>query len=94
MTKLEELARELLDEIEKLKTEDVAYDERRPLDKQLVWCWDNTDKCQRVLRFYDAKNRRAYSYNGERSGVAWDNYKPYEGEYPDWVKEAYKILED
>jgi hypothetical protein len=24
----------------------------------------------------------------------WDNYKPYEGEYSKWAKEAYKALED
>jgi hypothetical protein len=75
--------------------EDIAYDEKRKLfDKQLVWCWDEHTKCARQLKFYDAKNKCVFDSKGYRTSIIYDHYKPWEGEYPDWAKEAYKILED
>ena len=75
--------------------EDVTYDEERGLfDKQLVWVWDNGETHVRTLKFYNAKNRCTFSWRGKRNGIYWDNYEPYEGEYPKWAKEAYRTLED
>ena len=59
---------------------------------QLVWCWDNNDTHFRRLRFYDAKNKCTYSYLGGRGGSNYDNYTPFEGNYPDWALEAFKTL--
>ena len=62
-------------------------------DGQLVWCWNNTDSHIRYLRFYDVKNKCTYSYLGKRDGIVYDNYKPFEGNYPDWDLEAFQTLE-
>jgi hypothetical protein len=62
-------------------------------DGQLVWAWDEEDTHRRSLKFYDAKNTYTYFYNGERDGGAYDNYEPYEGNWPSWALEAFKTLE-
>lgn len=62
-------------------------------DGQLVWCWDEKFKHVRILSFYDVKNKRAFSYNGERIGLKWENYEACEGNYPEWALEAFKTLE-
>ena len=62
-------------------------------DGQLVWCWDNEYTHSRMLRFYDAKNKRTYTISGKRNGFVFDNYEPFEGNYPDWALEAFQTLE-
>ena len=62
-------------------------------DGQLVWCWDNYTTHMRVLRFYDVKNKCTYKYDGNRYGSVFDNYEPFEGNYPDWALEAFQTLE-
>lgn len=62
-------------------------------DGQLVWCWDNYNTHARDLKFYDAKNECVYQFNGNRNGIFFHNYKPFEGNYPDWALEAFQTLE-
>ena len=62
-------------------------------DGQLVWCWDNIHTHSRILRFYDAKNKCTYCSSGKRNGFVYDNYEPFEGDYPDWALEAFQTLE-
>ena len=62
-------------------------------DGQLVWCWDNDDTHSRDLKFYDAKNKCTYIFNGNNDGCNYDNYEPFEGNYPDWALEAFQTLE-
>ena len=63
-------------------------------DGQLVWCWDNNDTYIRYLKFYDAKNECTYyQCDGNRYGSVFDNYEPFEGNYPDWALEAFQTLE-
>ena len=64
-------------------------------DGQLVWCWDNDDTHVRHLRFYDVKNKCPYIFNGNRyeESDCYDNYEPFEGNYPEWALEAFKTLE-
>ena len=62
-------------------------------DGQLVWCWDNDDTHVRTLRFYDAKNKCTYQFDGTEDGHNYDNYEPFEGNYPDWALEAFQTLE-
>ena len=62
-------------------------------DGQLVWCWDNDDTHSRELKFYDVKNQCTYTFNGKNNGCGYDNYEPFEGNYPDWALEAFQTLE-
>ena len=62
-------------------------------DGQLVWCWNKYLTHIRHLRFYDTKNKCTYSYNGDKDGGKYDNYEPFEGNYPDWALEAFQTLE-
>ena len=62
--------------------------------RDLVWCWDNNDTFSRVLKFYDKKNTCTYSWAGHPRGYEYHNYEKYEGEWPEWAKEAVKLLED
>ena len=63
-------------------------------DGQLVWCWDNNHTYIRHLKFYDAKNECTYyQCDGNRDGSVFDNYEPFEGNYPDWALEAFQTLE-
>ena len=66
----------------------------KPKDKELVWAWDDDDDCRRAAIFYDYQNNCSFSYSGERDGHIFDNYAPFEGEYPEWAKEAFNKLED
>ena len=60
---------------------------------QLVWCWDNDDTHVRTLRFYDVKYKCTYQFDGTEDGHDYDNYEPFEGNYPDWALEAFQTLE-
>lgn len=62
-------------------------------DGQLVWVWDNHRKHQRILTFYDTWCKSSFDGQGERYGYRWDNYEPYEGNWPDWAQEAFKTLQ-
>ena len=62
-------------------------------DGQLVWCWDNDDTHTRQLRFYDVKYKCTYMFDGDKNGGEYDNYEPFEGNYPDWALEAFQTLE-
>ena len=62
-------------------------------DGQLVWCWDDIDTHMRTLGFYDVKNKCTYHFDGTKDGNIYDNYVPFEGNYPDWAKEAFKTLQ-
>ena len=62
-------------------------------DGQLVWCWDNDDTHIRELRFYDVKYKCTYMFDGDKNGGEYDNYAPFEGNYPDWALEAFQTLE-
>jgi len=74
---------------------DITHEEWEPADKELVWTWDDNQNLGRQLRFYDAKNNKEFnSFHGTRGSRKYDNYAPYEGEWPEWAKEAYKKLED
>ena len=61
-------------------------------DGQLVWCWHNIDTHSRYLRFYDVKYKCTYDYSGKKGGFGYDNYEPFEGNYPDWALEAFQTL--
>ena len=64
-------------------------------DKELVWAWDDDFHFGKMLMFYDSKNRRSFNnVLGNRTGYCHDHYAPYEGEWPQWAKEALKKLED
>jgi hypothetical protein len=74
---------------------DIVFEEWIPQDKELVWCWNDSMKFGRVLRFYDAKNNCVFDSDyGKRNELFWSNYAPYVGEYPEWAEEALKELED
>ena len=60
-------------------------------DKQLIWAWDGDTAAGRNIRFYDAKNNCIFGLNGKRDGCDYCNYEPYEGEWPEWAKEAVKL---
>ena len=62
-------------------------------DGQLVWCWDNDDTHVKGLKFYDAKNECTYQFDGTEDGHNYDNYEPFEGNYPDWALKAFQTLE-
>ena len=61
-------------------------------DGQLVWCWSHNDTHSRYLRFYDVKNKSTFYHNGNRNGIRFGNYEPFEGNYPDWALEAFQTL--
>ena len=62
-------------------------------DGQLVWCWDDDDTHSIILRFYEAKHKGTYQFDGTRGGTRFNNYEPFEGNYPDWALEAFQTLE-
>ena len=62
-------------------------------DGQLVWCWQNNYTHKRDLKFYNAKNKCTYQFDGSKIGSCFNNYKPFEGNYPDWALEAFQTLE-
>jgi len=75
--------------------EDVAYDPKRDLwDGQPIECWDICCTHQKIIKFYDAKNKCSYSYDGKRNGYSYSNYKALSSDrYDEWTLEAYKTLE-
>ena len=62
-------------------------------DGQLIWCWSDDETHLRCLKFYDAKNKCTYRFDGTRIGYRFNNYAPFEGNYPDWALEAFQTLE-
>ena len=62
-------------------------------DGQPIWCWDNNDTYIRNLKFYDAKNKCTYQFDGTKDGSSYSNYAPFEGNYPDWALKALQTLE-
>ena len=62
-------------------------------DGQLVLCWENPDTHTRILKFYEAKHKGTYQFDGVRCGTRFNNYEPFEGNYPDWALEAFQTLE-
>jgi hypothetical protein len=75
--------------------EDIVSEEWVPRDKELVWCWNGSYEFFRYVKFYDAKNASTFDgETGERYSSKWDNYAPFEGEWPQWAKDAYKRLKD
>ena len=66
----------------------------KPKNKELIWAWDKDSSCRRVLLFYDAKNNCCFSNNGTSDGPEYDHYAPFEGEWPQWAKDALVYLED
>jgi len=73
----------------------ITHEEWEPADKELVWAWDSHKEFGRRLGFYDAKNNKLFNLgSGTRNGYHFSKYAPYEGEWPEWAKEAAKKLED
>ena len=66
----------------------------KPKNKELIWAWDKDSNCRRVLLFYDAENNCCFSNNGTSDGPEYDHYAPFEGEWPQWAKDALVYLED
>jgi len=44
-------------------------------DKDLVLCWDNFNKTTKTIGVYDAVNAKCYSYDGNRNGESFENYR-------------------
>ena len=70
-----------------------VYEKTGFFDGQLVWCWEDDDTHVRQLRFYDVKYKCTYQADGTKDGGLYDNYEPFEGNYPDWALEAFQTLE-
>ena len=66
----------------------------QPKDKELVWAWDDDDIAKRYLVFFDSRNDGCFAYDGTRVGACYNHYAPFDGEYPQWAKEALQKLED
>ena len=77
-----------------IKERNITHEEWTPSDKELVWCWDDDFTTGRILGFYDAVNQCIFTMVGKRDGDEYVRYAPFEGEYPEWAKEAYKKLQD
>ncbi|MGD8305018.1 MAG: hypothetical protein PVF17_00055 [Ignavibacteria bacterium] len=82
---------------------DVKNEYKQPLEhKQLVWIYYKDSAMSRALTFYDVTKDYFYSTNGTHlSEIEIAELKiyniiiePYEGEWPEWAKEAYNKLED
>lgn len=65
-----------------------------PKDKELVWAWDDSEVIYKKVRFYDAINEDTFDDDGSRVGDVYNYYAPYEGEWPQWAKDAYAKLEN
>ena len=66
----------------------------QPKDKELVWAWDDDDIAKRYLVFFDSRYDGCFSYVGKRAGTCYNHYAPFDGEHPQWAKEALQNLED
>jgi len=74
---------------------DIVSEEWKASDKELVWCWEKDMKFGRQLGIFDAKNNCTFDrVDGKRGGTRWRYYAPFDGEYPEWAKEAIEKLED
>lgn len=83
-----------VEHIDKHHWKPLPYNKERGLyHTQLVWCWDDDIKGYRNLCFYNAVNDTSFNYKCELDGIKWDNYEPYQGEWPQWAIEAHKTLE-
>jgi hypothetical protein len=66
-----------------------------PKDKEFVYGHCHGYPFYASVVFYDAKKSAAFSeLTGKRTGFKYDWYAPYQGEWPDWAKEAQKKLQD
>ena len=73
----------------------VPYDKERGLwHGQPIEVWDAGDTHGRSMKFYDAINKRTFTFCGETCGSRYENIEaiPPE-EYKPWMFEAYKTLE-
>ena len=59
---------------------------------QLIWALEIDYTHLRILAFYDAENSCLFSIQGKKNSLVYDNYLPFEGNWPDWALEAYKTL--
>ena len=64
-----------------------------PQDKEPIWCWDSMYICVKILMFYDAKNKKLFTYDGKRSGPIYTNYAKVE-HVEQWMLDAQAKLED
>lgn len=60
---------------------------------QLVWAWDRDYANVRMLLFYNANKSCIFPFTNGSATFAYDNYLPFEGNWPDWALEAHKTLE-
>ena len=60
---------------------------------QLVWAWNDDQTHSRITAFYNTENSHIFSLRGKKLPLTYDNYAPFEGNWPDWALEAYKTLE-
>ena len=60
----------------------------KPKDKQIVWCWDWDEDVYRIAGFYDAINDCSFTYKGERNGMRYRRYAPYNGPIEPWMEKA------
>lgn len=60
---------------------------------QLVWAWDDDHYYFRALVFYNAIKGGSFPLSKLFSIVSYENYAPFEGNWPDWALEAYETLE-
>jgi len=78
--------------------EEIPYDETTGFyHKQLIWCWNKIDTHERKLRFYDAINKRAFSFLGTQKGSTFDIYEPYDWSHEfinKWAIKAFETLKD
>lgn len=59
---------------------------------QLVWAWDNSYTHSRLLFFYNTKIQKTFPITESYNSLSYENYAPFEGNWPDWALEAYKTL--
>jgi hypothetical protein len=62
-----------------------------PKDKELVWAWDD-EECYKVLGIYCLEWNSIYETKCRM--CCYSNYKHFEGEYPQWAKDALNKLEE
>ena len=60
---------------------------------QLVWAWDHEHTHYRVLGFYNAREQNLFPAKTSWNELNYENYLPFEGNWPDWTLEAYETLE-
>lgn len=78
--------------------EEIPYDKTTGFyHTQLVWSWNNENTHERILRFYDAINKRSFTRWGVEDGAAFGNYEAYDWSCDfinEWAIEAVKTLEN